>query len=80
MLHTAHHSIDQLTYISQAKKTIHTQAVHQHLLTTPDNSILNRPLLTSTRPKTDPEIACTTPGQQIPSPTFLPLPCHPPLS
>ena len=43
MFHTTHHNIDQQTHRIQAKKITHTQAVQQHLLTIPDNSILNRP-------------------------------------
>ncbi|MEL6805403.1 MAG: hypothetical protein AAFO91_16665, partial [Bacteroidota bacterium] len=42
-LHTTHHNTDQPAHKTQAKKTIHTQIVQQHLLTIPDSSILNRP-------------------------------------
>ena len=43
ILHTTHHSEDQIHLRNQAKKTIHTQAVQQHLATIPNYSILNRP-------------------------------------
>ena len=42
LLHTAHHNTNQQTHKTQAKKTIHSQAVQQHLLTIPDSTILNR--------------------------------------
>ena len=41
--HTAHHNTDQPIHKTLAKKTIHTQAVRQHLTTIPDSRILNRP-------------------------------------
>ena len=43
LLHSTHHNTDQQTHRTQARKTIHTQAVQQHLLTIPNSSILNRP-------------------------------------
>ena len=43
MLHITHHNTDQKTHRTQAKKTIHSQAVQQLLLVIPDSSILNRP-------------------------------------
>ena len=42
-LHTFHHNTDQPACKTLAKKTIHTQAVRQHLETIPDSTILNRP-------------------------------------
>ena len=42
LLQTTHHNIDQPTHRTQARKTMHTQAVQQHLLTIPNNKILNR--------------------------------------
>ena len=42
-LHTTHHNTDQPAHKTQAKKTIHTQTVQQHLLTIPDSNIFNRP-------------------------------------
>ena len=42
-LHTVHHNTDQPACKTLAKKTIHTQAVRQHLQTIPDSTILNGP-------------------------------------
>ena len=42
-LHTAHHHTDHPIHTIRAKKTIHTQVVSEHLSTTPNNPILNRP-------------------------------------
>ena len=44
-LHTVHHNTDQPACKTLAKKTIHTQAVRQHLQTIPDSTILNGPPL-----------------------------------
>ena len=43
LLHTAHQNPEQQTDKTVARKIIHTQAVQQHLLTIPNNNILNRP-------------------------------------
>ena len=43
IIHTAHHETDQATCKTIDKKTIHTHAVQQHLLTIPNNIVLNRP-------------------------------------
>ena len=38
-LHTPHYNTDQPAHKTQAKKTIHTHAVQQHLMTIPDSNI-----------------------------------------
>ena len=43
LLQTTHHNTDHQIHKTQAKKTIHTEAVQRHLLTIPDSRILNRP-------------------------------------
>ena len=40
ILHTAHHNTDQCSHTLQTRKTIHTHAVAQHLVTVSNSSIL----------------------------------------
>ena len=68
IIHTAHHETDQAAYKTNDKKTILTQAVQQHLLTIPNNSVLNiSPEIDKSK-----EDLGTALGQQIPPPNFLP--------
>ena len=78
-IHTTHHDTDHRAK-THDKNKIHTHAVQQHLMTIPNNSILNRPppyidkSETELPMQTNPMTTCTATGHQIPFPYFIPPP------